>query len=822
MTQPDPSTSDHLQTPPVALPLVLLLFVGSGCAALIDEIVWFQLLEFVIGSSGVSLGLLLGTFMGGMCLGSWALPRLVSRRWHPLRVFALLELGIAGLAVAIISGLPSIGRVYLQFAGHGWHDMLLRGLLCSLCLLPPAAFMGATLPAIARWVELTPRGVGWLGYFYGGNTVGGMLGSVTAGFYLLRLYDLLTATYVAVAIHATVAAIALVLARAMPQSIATDNLPPSSNEDAPHGRTVWPVYFAVGLSGLTALGAEVIWTRLFSLVLGGTTYTFSIILAVFLGGLSIGSSVGARLASRIKQPSYALGMSQWLLTAAIAWTSLLLGWSAPSWPFSSPAPDPWTSFALDVLRCSWAILPAACLWGASFSLALASVAAPGQDSGRVVGGVYAANTIGAIVGTATMSLLLVPALGTQICQRLLIGVAALAAVSVWLPLLWQPGSGLARNSIARLFARGVPLAMSLTTAGLLAWSVQPVPIELLAYGREARLATPFHITELYRGEGVSSSIAVTEKAGARYFHVSGKVEASTELADMRVERMLGNLPALLHPDPNSVLVVGFGAGVTAGSLLPFFDVQRLVICEIEPLIPQHVAPYFDSVNHNVLADPTVEVVYDDARHYILTTGERFDIITSDPIHPYVKGAATLYTREYFEQVRAHLKPGGLVSQWIPLYESNLSTVKSELATFLEVFPNCTAWSNTNAGGGYDLVLLGSVEPLVIDLDELHKQLRRPTYQFASYALREVGFKSELDLLATYTGQGSDWRIWLADAEINRDMNLRLQYLAGIVPPKDARATIHQELLRFRTDPVDLFRGSGKRVGALKKMLAEAK
>jgi spermidine synthase len=157
-----------------------------------------------------------------------------------------------------------------------------------------------------------------------------------------------------------------------------------------------------------------------------------------------------------------------------------------------------------------------------------------------------------------------------------------------------------------------------------------------------------------------------------------------------------------------------------------------------------------------------------------------------------------------------------------LYESNFATVKSELATFLEVFPHCTAWSNRTAGGGYDLVLLGSVEPLVIDLDALHNQLSSRRYQFVNYSLREVGFKSELDLIATYAGQASDWHAWLANAEINRDMNLRLQFLAGILPPRDARTTIHQELLRCRTIPVDLFRGSAERVGALKRMLAESK
>ena len=202
------------------------------------------------------------------------------------------------------------------------------------------------------------------------------------------------------------------------------------------------------------------------------------------------------------------------------------------------------------------------------------------------------------------------------------------------------------------------------------------------------------ISYLYVGEGMNSSIAVSDLAsGIRHFHVSGKVEASTEPQDMRLQRMLGHIPALVHPSPRSVLVVGFGAGVTAGSFIPYPELQRIVICEIEPLIPEHVAPYFGEENYHVLHDPRVQVFYDDARHFVLTTPEKFDIITSDPIHPWVKGAATLYTKEYFELVKRHLNPGGVVTQWVPLYESNPDVVKSEIATFFDAFPHGTIWAN---------------------------------------------------------------------------------------------------------------------------------
>src|SRR5918997_5427744 len=187
------------------LPALVLLFVGSGAAALIYEVVWFQLLSLIIGSSAVSLGVLLVVFMGGMCLGSLLLPRFISAREHPLRIYALLEIGIAVFGLLVLFGLPYAGGLYTAIGGAGVGGLLLRGLFCMLCLLPPTLLMGATLPAIARWVEATPKGVSWLGFFYGGNIAGAVFGCLLAGFYLLRVHDMAVAPYLAMALNVIVA-----------------------------------------------------------------------------------------------------------------------------------------------------------------------------------------------------------------------------------------------------------------------------------------------------------------------------------------------------------------------------------------------------------------------------------------------------------------------------------------------------------------------------------------------------------------------------------------------------------------------------------------
>jgi len=278
---------------------MILLFIGSGCAALVYEVVWFQMLQLVIGSTGLSLGVLLGAFMGGMCLGSLLLPRYVPMDRHPLRVYAFLELAIAGVAIVLLGLIPLVSSAYVLVVPAGSASVFFRALLAGILLLPPTILMGATLPAIARYVEATPRGVSWMGFFYGGNIAGAVVGCLFAGFYLLREYDIVVATFAGVGIDVVVAGLALYLARlgGAERSVRADVEAPRIT-----GGPYRTILFAIGLSGFVALGSEVVWTRLMSLMLGATTYTFSIILAVFLAALGIGSSFGSYLARHSPNP----------------------------------------------------------------------------------------------------------------------------------------------------------------------------------------------------------------------------------------------------------------------------------------------------------------------------------------------------------------------------------------------------------------------------------------------------------------------------------------------------------------------------------------
>jgi spermidine synthase len=794
------------------LPILLILFAGSGCAALIYEIVWYQMLQLAVGSTAVSMGFLLAAFMGGLGLGSILWPRMVRyAKVHPLRVYAGLEAGIGILGLLVLWGIPLVERIYIAGFQTGLSNQILRGFIATVCLLPPTVLMGASLPALSRWIELNQRGVSWWGLLYGGNTLGAVFGCLLAGFYLLRLYNVATATYVAVAINFAVAALSFLMASRLPARSDLDgpsetiSQPPAAL--APSSNYQWSIYVAIALSGAGALGAEVVWTRLMGMLLGSTVYVFSIILAVFLIGIALGSGVGAALTRSVPARA-ALGWCQILLAIAVAWTAYMIADSLPYWPINPMlSVSPWQTFQLDMARCLWAILPSALFWGASFPLALAAVAVPGEDSGKLVGGIYAANTLGAIVGALAVSLALVPWIGTQDTQRVILIVAALGGALVLGPYAWERSSAVTASV----------LTLSLILAGYLAVNLDPIPGELIAYGR--RIAVSGESKVLYTIEGRNSSVAITQYGdGAIEVDVNGHVEATTELFDMKLQRMVGHLPALLHPNPKSVLGIGFGAGVSAGTFTRYPGIEHITVCEIEPVIPPTSTRFFAKQDYEVYHNPKTHVIFDDARHYMLTTKEKYDVIASDPLDVFVKGTAAIYSVEYFNMVKEHLNPGGYFSLYVPLYETDERTIKSEIATFLAAFPNGTLWANTRNGAGYDMVFLGQVEPLKINLDEVQARLDRPDYAPVLQSLRDIGIGSAIDLFSTYAGGRTDLDPWIMGAELNTDADLRLQYIGGWGINSQLEDYLYLQIMKYRQLPQNMFSGSPQMLEAMQQAL----
>lgn len=857
--------------------------------------IWLQLLSLVIGSTAVSLGVLLGTFMGGMCLGSLVLPQLIPSRLHPLRVYAILEILIGIVGIVVVNIVPELGNRYATMAA-GHSGLMLRVGMAAVCLLPPTILMGATLPAIARWVETTPQGISWMGFFYGGNIAGAVVGCLGAGFFLLPNLDMPKSTYVAAGINGIVAIAAILLAGA------TDYRPPAPQPElarATRSPGAGRVYIAIALSGLTALGAEVIWVRLLSLMLGATVYTFSIILGVFLFGLGIGSSVGAMVAREASSARKALGVCQFLVALSIAWAAFAISRSLPYWPIdpSWAKNQPWWIFQVDLVRTMWAVLPGAIVWGASFPIALAGVAARGQDGGKLVGRVYAANTVGAIIGAVAFSIIIVPQVGTVWAQRIAMSIAALSSILLFLPSREEEETDAAEvESSGPGVGLAVWLAIILISVAGLTMTVKKMPWQVVAWGRWvateygntftdpstadgtidakgedgktdegklrdklAKMTDPGDRFSFYVGEGTNVSVAITESRSTkwRYFHGAGKVQASSDPQDMRLQRLLGHISVLAHPKPDDVkdvLVVACGAGVTAGSFIPYPKIEQVHIVDIERLVPTEVTPNFSKQNYGIVDNikkrnaegfdydtvnnKKVTVTYDDGRHYVRTMTEKYDIITSDPIDPWVKGCAALNTIEYYTMCKQHLKPGGVMSLWIPLYESNEDTAKSVIATFFKVFPNGIIWSNDNRGEGYDAVLFGvnSEDPLKINVDEIEALLNQDNYKVVKASLEEVGFGSggfragglsgpvAAEMFATYAGQAKDMLEWTKEAEdadlINTDRNLRLQYVAGKWFNTYMSKEILNKIMSYYRFPTEIFSGSEGNISAMKQVLRE--
>lgn len=790
--------------------MLAALALASGCAALIYQLVWFQLLELVLGTSSLSLGVLLATFMSGLCIGGLLFWRAVGRHTGALRVYAALEVGIALLGVMVLLALPALASAYAALASGLGAGLPVRALVAGLCLLPPTLLMGATLPALGRALDTTPSGATALGTLYAANLAGAVAGCLLAGFYLLRLHDTTVATLVAVALNIAAAAVALAGAGERDQSSGRESpqAPPVTLAASAHPRR--RLYAVIAVSGMTALAAEIVWTRQIALLLGPTVYTFSLILAVFLLALGLGSGAGALLSRRVS-PDAALGYCQIFAGLGIGWGALTVARTLPYWPIDVTLQTaPFALLQLDLLRIGLVVVPAALCWGASVPLAIAAACAPGADPARVVGHVYAANTLGAIAGALGASFVLIALLGSQLTQQLMMLTAT--AAGAWL-LARSRGSG--ALPIARSAAT---LRVLIVVAGLAATAAVPrLPAELIAYGRfMPTRATGVEV--LYAAEGRSASIAVTRDAsGAVSYHSAGKSQASTHPQDMRLQRMLGHLTTLVADEPRSVLVIGLGSGITAGAVAIDPAVERVVVAEVEPLVARAVPSHFAAQNHALTASPKLELVLDDGRHFLATTSERFEGITSDPLDPWVKGAAALYTVEFWRLVRARLAPGGVVTVFVQLYETTEAAVQSEIATFLEVFPHGAVFGNTVQGSGYDVVLLARAEDAPIDVDRLERLLQSGRYAAVAQSLREVGFRSATDLLGTFAGNGDDLRDWLRSAPLNRDRNLRLQYLAGAGLNRDAGAAIFSAMApRAPELPAGLFHGEPARLARLRE------
>jgi len=664
-----------------ARPLAPLLFL-SGAGALALEVAWFRRVAQLAGATSVAMAAVLAAVIGGMAAGAWLFGRVADRQARPLRFYALLEMGLAALAL-LTPHLLDLSRggfdgLHRHLADTPAAHSVSCFLLATLLLAPPALLMGGTLPAVAAAVTSPSRRLGWL---YAANTLGAVAGTFLAGFALLPALGLANTMRAAAVLPAVAGVIAWFLAppagERAPRVEGTDG----DAFDRAFDRRAVALYAA---SGFLGLAAEVAFVRLLVLVFGSTTYAFTVMLGVFLLGIGLGGAAGSLLRPRDARRALAtcVGATAVLFSAGallvyllprlylLAWTGPVETWAGGIW--------------LRVGLASLVMLPGSIGLGAAFPLAARVTA----HDARGAGALYAWNTAASILGSTVAVFWLVPAIGPQ--ATIALGGVLAAAVALALA---PRRFGVALLALAALGFLPPPE----TARERLLSGVYFSPDAWLTAGEIDERTWEHGVDLPFTEYGREATVAVWSWYGTFSVLLDGKAVATNQtLADDHHLALLGHVPMALHPRPRRVLLVGLGMGTTYRAVKRHGP-PTLRVVELEAAVARAAAAIGVAPRDLVVAD---------ARSYLRTNDESWDVITSDPIHPWVRGGGDLYTVEYFESVRARLADGGVACQWLPGYQMDVTSLRDATRTFTHVFPHAEAYF-----GSGDLVLVGSTDPL---------------------------------------------------------------------------------------------------------------
>lgn len=660
-----------------------LVFFLSGAAALVEETVWARWMARILGSDAAGAALVVSVFLLGLGLGAALFARAAARVERPLRAYVVLELAIAAWAAAtplVLANVPPIE----SFAGRAGFALLV--------LLPPTLGFGATVPLMARLsVRSRAEATSETSAFYGANTLGAAAGALATPFVLLPAFGLPGALWAAAAIEVAAALLALALLADGPRIESAPPEPPAARFDT--------LLAAAALLGFASLALEIANLRLLVTVTGASVYAFGIVLCVFLLGIGLGARQLAAPRTRTGAPESALDdrarrARDALFFAALAAPLLtLLGLLALRLQLGEAdlfaglanravqggsVVKAWLSHALFA---GLALLPPAIAFGVALPAAAGAIAArhPDGERERWISRTYSWNTAGALAGSLAAAFVLVPAFGPR-------GAVVAAVVAPFAAALLVDAR---RAGLLALAAVG---SLAVASSAILPAGERDAPRPVVL-AHDAHTTASVHDSRSSRNEPV------------RALRVNGKAEASTAAVDRRLQYLLGHVPGLLHGDVRRALVIGLGTGMTAGSLLDLPRLESLEIAEISPAV-RTAARAFAEWNGQVLDDPRTTVTIADGRHRLALARATFDLVTSDPVHPWTRGSSDLYTLEHFRAMAAHLAEGGVASQWLPLYELSTEDVRTVAATWCAAFETTSAWVTA-----YDLVLVGSRAPL---------------------------------------------------------------------------------------------------------------
>jgi predicted membrane-bound spermidine synthase len=756
---------------------VSLLLFGSGLCALVYQTVWLREFRLIFGASTAATAAVLGIFMGGLGVGSMLLGGRAQKSARPLAFYANLEFGIA-LTAALTPFLVTLVRhVYSALGGSltlgPFWGAVARLALSALVLAGPTLLMGGTLPAAARSVigreDAGRRGLAWL---YGINTLGAVTGAMVATFFALEALGNRHTLWTACILNSIVALTARRLARSFPEP---DDSPAETAIEQPQSQAPAPlVLTASALVGFAFLLMELVWYRMLSPLLGGSTFTFGLILAVALLGIGLGGTLyalaGQRAGGTLTAFAWTCALEALAIAAPYALGDRLAVLAAHLRSLSTVGfwPQVFGWFIVIAI----AVLPAAIIAGFQFPLLVALLGRGGREVGRDTARAYALNTAGAIAGSLAGGFGLLPLFTAPGVWKLVI--ALLACLSLVALLVQQRRSaGLGFPAFGVTGSVFAAAALLFTLGPTAAWRHSGVGVGRSGLDASSRNALRNHLGQfrqhtIWESEGVESSVAIYAMHGAS-FVVNGKSDGNIR-ADAGTQVMGGLIGAALLPKLQTACVIGLGTGSTAGWLAQVPGIERVDAMELEPAILE-VARICELANQHVLDNPKCRVLLGDAREMLITTKQRYDLIFSEPSNPYRAGIASLFTSEFYETARARLNSDGLFLQWVQAYEVDGDAIRMVLATLGGVFPHVEVWT-TQAG---DLLLVASAQPRAWDIATLRKRLQIEPFRTATR--RIWGIDSAEGFLAHFCAGAEVARrlATLPGIQVNTDDNTLLEF-----------------------------------------------
>ena len=775
-----------------------LFFFLSGAAALIYEIIWLKLLAQVFGNTTHAVSTVLSAYMAGLGFGSYGIGKAIDRQKRSLRVYGLLELGIGVYAAATFWILQALDFLYVRFAQSFDPGLaaltLIRFVFSFMIVFIPAYLMGGTFPVLAKFFAQRRHDVSsQVALLYGLNTLGAVVGTLSAGFLLLPLLGLRLTLGLAVALNVAIGVLALRLSRRLEQASGAEQAAPQEvGQPVSSGRR----FLVAGLffSGATAMMYEVGWTRILSAVLGSSTYAFTTMLATFLLGIALGSML-CRPFLKNRQPRWI----HWSLLQILISLSALAALPLFAWvplavvrSFAMTA-DHYALFqAMLFVICDVLMMAPAIGFGALFPVSASLQAQTDARIGGKIGSLYLANTFGNIVGSIAAGFFFIPLFGIH--KTLILAIVVGAFLAICAALIEK--SALLRMRLLCLAPALVILVFSGVEGGrgwnarLLTGGLQCYPQLYARTDTVKILDTLFQNKIFFYKEGLNSLVSVSQVYDNLYLKVNGKTDASTS-EDMKTQLMLGHLPHLLHPNPQNTLIIGLGSGTTLAASL-VYPVQKVDCVELEPAVVE-AAPYFERINRGSYGHPKARILINDGRNHLKVTPDKYDIIISEPSNPWIAGVASLFSVEFYRLAEKRLNDDGILCQWLQQYCTSLDDFKMVLASVRSVFPYASLWRATSG----DTLIIAGKKPLQFNWGQIEKKWNAfPQIQkdLSPYEISGPG-----GLLPHFLLGEKDLSRWIQGTPANTDDRLLLEYTAPANAYKDFRNEIQTALQAHRTE-----------------------